>query len=103
MAKANQWNSGLFDCWDNKKDCCLSFWCFPFFACKTSKRVGENFFLPVFDSCGAIPAMALSMRVSMRHRYNIQGSIFDDCIHTACCCPCIYCQMSREMDIRGTP
>uniref|UniRef100_A0A673IM85 Plac8 onzin related protein 1 n=1 Tax=Sinocyclocheilus rhinocerous TaxID=307959 RepID=A0A673IM85_9TELE len=92
---SNHWSTGTFGCVDlnNKKICCISFFCFPCFACNTAKRYGECFCLPLIDQFGL-------MRVSMRHRYSIEGSIAKDCLLSFCCCPCVWCQMSREMDAR---
>uniref|UniRef100_A0A671SSN6 PLAC8 protein n=1 Tax=Sinocyclocheilus anshuiensis TaxID=1608454 RepID=A0A671SSN6_9TELE len=83
---SNHWSTGTFGC-------CISFFCFPCFACNTAKRYGECFCLPLIDQFGL-------MRVSMRHRYSIEGSIAKDCLLSFCCCPCVWCQMSREMDAR---
>lgn len=51
---------------------CFSVWCFPCFACITARDHGECLCLPLLDSCGLIPPVTLSMRVSMRRRYGIK-------------------------------
>lgn len=51
---------------------CFAFWCFPCFACVTTKRYGQCLCLPLLDCFGFIPPISLSMRVSMRHRYGIK-------------------------------
>lgn len=53
---------------------CFAFWCFPCFACMTTKRYGQCLCLPLLDSFGFIPPISLSMRVSMRQRYGIKVS-----------------------------
>lgn len=50
---------------------CFSVWCFPCFACITARDHGECLCLPLLDSCGCIPPITLSMRVSTRRRYGI--------------------------------
>lgn len=51
---------------------CFAFWCFPCFACVTTKKYGQCLCLPLLDYFGFIPAISLSMRVSMRQRYGIK-------------------------------
>lgn len=52
---------------------CFAFWCFPCFTCITAKNYGECLCLPLLEYfSGFIPAITMSMRVSMRQRYNIK-------------------------------
>uniref|UniRef100_A0A671M9Q0 Uncharacterized protein n=1 Tax=Sinocyclocheilus anshuiensis TaxID=1608454 RepID=A0A671M9Q0_9TELE len=91
---SNQWSTEVFDCLKLIASIgCISIFCFPCVACTTAKRYGECFCLPLIDEFGL-------MRVSMRHRYGIEGSLVNDCLLSYFCCPCIWCQMSREMDNR---
>ncbi|KAJ8389282.1 hypothetical protein AAFF_G00121470 [Aldrovandia affinis] len=99
---SNQWSSGICDC-TKDKECCFAFWCFPCLVCKTSRDYGECLCLPLLDSFGLIPPIALSMRVSMRQRYGITGTILNDCLYTFLCLSCSWCQMSREMKTRLQP
>ncbi|NP_001188228.1 cornifelin-like protein b isoform X1 [Ictalurus punctatus] len=98
---SNQWSSGIFDCCENVAECCFSFWCFPCFACSTSRKFGECLCLPMLDGYGLIPPITLAMRASMRQRYGIEGSICNDCIYSFFCLTCVWCQMSREMKARN--
>ncbi|XP_036403473.1 cornifelin homolog B-like [Megalops cyprinoides] len=100
---SNQWSSGICNCTEDMASCCFAFWCFPCFACKTSRDYGECLCLPLLDSFGLIPPITLSMRVSMRQRYGILGSICNDCLYSFFCGPCVWCQMSREMKMRLQP
>eukprot|EP00064_Thunnus_orientalis_P021739 superscaffoldBa00006808_g21907 len=84
-------------------DGCFAFWCFPCFACKTSRELGECLCLPMLDVFGCIPPITMSMRVSVRHRYGIQGSLCNDCVCSTFCLYCVWCQMSREMKKRKLP
>ncbi|XP_037391389.1 cornifelin homolog B-like isoform X2 [Pygocentrus nattereri] len=84
----SQWSSG-----------CYSFWCLPCIACSTAKNHGECFWLPLLEF-GFIPPITLSMRTSVRERYHIEGSVLNDCVYSSFCCPCVWCQMSREINIR---
>uniref|UniRef100_A0A8C1XPF6 Plac8 onzin related protein 5 n=1 Tax=Cyprinus carpio TaxID=7962 RepID=A0A8C1XPF6_CYPCA len=82
------------------ESCCFAFWCFPCFACATSRKHGECLCLPLLDGFGCIPPITMAMRVSMRSRYGIQGTIFNDCLYSTFCGICTWCQMSREMNVR---
>ncbi|KAK7925277.1 hypothetical protein WMY93_007587 [Mugilogobius chulae] len=71
---------------------------------RTSRRYGQCLCLPLLDMFGgAPPPIAMSMRVSMRHRYGIRGDMCDDCLYSFFCLPCSWCQMSREMKLRELP
>ncbi|KAI7806737.1 plac8 onzin related protein 5 [Triplophysa rosa] len=96
---SNQWSSGICDCCDNVPECCFSFWCFPCFACVTARKHGECLCLPLLDGFGCIPPITIAMRVSMRRRYGIEGTICDDCLYSTFCGVCAWCQMSREMNV----
>ncbi|XP_055054724.1 cornifelin homolog B [Misgurnus anguillicaudatus] len=98
---SNQWSTGICNCCDDIPECCFSFFCFPCFACSTARKHGECLCLPLLDFTGCIPPITLAMRVSVRSRYGIQGTIFNDCLYSACCGPCVWCQMSREMNVHG--
>ncbi|KAK1797214.1 hypothetical protein P4O66_008595, partial [Electrophorus voltai] len=94
---SKEWSSGICDFCENVPECCFSFWCLPCFACSTAKKHGECICLPLLD-IGCIPPITLAMRSSVRERYGIEGSICNDCVYTFFCCPCVWCQMSREMN-----
>uniref|UniRef100_A0A8C7YCB6 Plac8 onzin related protein 3 n=1 Tax=Oryzias sinensis TaxID=183150 RepID=A0A8C7YCB6_9TELE len=82
---------------------CFAFWCFPCFACITSKKAGECLCLPLLDGFGCIPPITTAMRVSIRKQYGIEGTICRDCVLSFFCGPCSWCQISREMKIRKAP
>ncbi|XP_060783706.1 cornifelin homolog B-like [Neoarius graeffei] len=103
VAHSNQWSTGICDCCQNVPECCFSFWCFPCFACMTAKKAGECLCLPMLDFSGCIPPITLAMRATMRQRYGIEGSICNDCVYSYFCFPCVWCQMSREMNLRNPP
>ncbi|XP_068128084.1 PLAC8-like protein 1 isoform X2 [Hyperolius riggenbachi] len=86
--------------------CCFAFWAFPCFQCATVRDHGECMCLPLLDTgCGGtvpvtIPPISLAMRASVRERYKIHGSIFNDCCMTCWCLSCSWCQMAREIKKR---
>uniref|UniRef100_A0A672PKQ0 Plac8 onzin related protein 5 n=1 Tax=Sinocyclocheilus grahami TaxID=75366 RepID=A0A672PKQ0_SINGR len=90
---SNQWSSGICDCCQNVPECewaLLSF-------CYT--KHGECLCLPLLDGFGCIPPITMAMRVSVRNRYGIQGTICNDCLYSTFCGVCAWCQMSREMNV----
>ncbi|XP_035998504.1 cornifelin homolog A [Fundulus heteroclitus] len=104
VQNSQEWGSGLFDCFDDLGTCCFAYWCFPCFACMTSRDFGEHLCLPMLDWFGGcVPPITLSLRVLMRHRYGIKGSIPMDCVLSSFCFICAWCQMSREIQMRKLP
>uniref|UniRef100_A0A3Q4BGR2 Uncharacterized protein n=1 Tax=Mola mola TaxID=94237 RepID=A0A3Q4BGR2_MOLML len=93
---SNKWTSGICEC-------CFAFWCFPCFACITARDAGECLCLPLLDSFGAIPPITTALRVSIRQRYGIEGTICKDCVYSFFCGPCSWCQIAREIKTRMNP
>uniref|UniRef100_A0A3B3UZR7 Cornifelin homolog A-like n=1 Tax=Poecilia latipinna TaxID=48699 RepID=A0A3B3UZR7_9TELE len=96
------WDSDLCDCCEDAQTCCYGFWCGPCLACTVSGRFGESRWLPLCDMCvdKMISPAALSLRVAMRHKYGIKGSLCKDIVATSCCPICVWCQMYRELKHR---
>ncbi|XP_013869717.1 placenta-specific gene 8 protein [Austrofundulus limnaeus] len=102
------WDSGLCECFEDPNTCCYGFWCGPCLAGTVSRRFGENHCLPLCDICGIflstyfcspmfVPPAALSLRVAMRTKYGIKGSMCKDIAISYCCGICSWCQMHREL------
>ncbi|XP_041840608.1 cornifelin homolog B-like [Melanotaenia boesemani] len=100
---SNQWTSGICDCCEDVRKCCFAFWCFPCFACITAREAGECLCLPLLDTFGCIPPITTALRVSIRQRYGIEGTICNDCVYSFFCGPCTWCQISREIKTRKNP
>ncbi|KAM9349041.1 cornifelin homolog B isoform 2-T2 [Symphorus nematophorus] len=99
---SNEWGSGICDCCQDIPECCFAYWCCPCFACITSRKYGEPLCLPLLEIFGGcIPPITMSMRVSMRQRYGIKGTMCMDCVYATFCTSCTWCQMSREMKHRN--
>uniref|UniRef100_A0A672S1M6 Cornifelin homolog B-like n=1 Tax=Sinocyclocheilus grahami TaxID=75366 RepID=A0A672S1M6_SINGR len=90
---------------------CFAYWCFPCFTCATTGNFGESTCLPLLDIFGpalmaafgiglCVPPVGLAMRVAVRYKYHIGGSICEDIMMTCCCIWCSWCQMSREIKAR---
>ncbi|XP_074528098.1 cornifelin homolog B-like [Halichoeres trimaculatus] len=98
---SNDWGSGICDCCDDVPECCFACWCCPCFACKTSRDYGQPLCLPLLEICGGcIPPINMALRVHMRERYGIKGTMCNDCVYSTFCPSCSWCQMSREMKRR---
>ncbi|XP_037317106.1 cornifelin homolog B-like [Pungitius pungitius] len=106
------WNSDICDCFEDASTCCYGFWCCPCLASTVTVRSGENRCLPICDACCVVaflvakvplivPPSALSLRVAMRHKYGIKGSICRDLGVSCCCSWCSWCQMHRELKHRN--
>ncbi|XP_037830265.1 cornifelin homolog B-like [Kryptolebias marmoratus] len=103
-----EWNSGLLNCCDDLSSCCYGFWCCPCLACSVSGGLNENHCLPLCDMCSpavmsaigiplCVPPAGLGLRVALRHKYGIKGSVCKD-IATSCICVwCNWCQLHREL------
>ncbi|KAG8003184.1 Cornifelin, partial [Nibea albiflora] len=83
----------------------------PCLACTVSGGFGENSCLPLCDICSpailsacgiplCAPPALLSLRVGIRHRYNIKGSICGDIAVSCFCNWCSWCQLQRELKHR---
>uniref|UniRef100_A0A673LGU2 Cornifelin homolog B-like n=1 Tax=Sinocyclocheilus rhinocerous TaxID=307959 RepID=A0A673LGU2_9TELE len=79
---------------------CYAYWCFPCFTCSTTGDFGESTCLPLLDIFVCVPPVGLAMRVAVRYKYHIGGSLCEDIMVTCCCIWCSWCQMSREIKAR---
>ncbi|XP_055871934.1 placenta-specific gene 8 protein-like [Biomphalaria glabrata] len=93
------WSSGLCDCCSDMETCCLA-WCCP--AClqfKVAQDIGEDCCNACCFACFS-SASLFGLRVYVRSKANIQGSLCDD-FNKAGVCSAIYCcvlaQIAREV------
>uniref|UniRef100_A0A667Z9R1 Plac8 onzin related protein 6 n=2 Tax=Myripristis murdjan TaxID=586833 RepID=A0A667Z9R1_9TELE len=103
--KTQMWSSSLFSCCDDMGICCFGLWCPCCLACQVTSDFGECLCLPLLDGLtgGMIPAATMALRSTLRERYHIQGSMFDDCCIATYCYSCAWCQMARELKLRRHP
>ncbi|XP_076130750.1 cornifelin homolog A [Alosa pseudoharengus] len=88
------WSTGLLNvCGDSTTclmgafvPCCLDF--------SLAHQYGECLCLPM------LPGSTLAMRVGMRERFKIRGSVCEDWVAVCMCYPLAVCQMIREMKRR---
>ncbi|XP_051929479.1 cornifelin homolog [Hippocampus zosterae] len=106
-----EWDSGLLDCCQDKGSCCYGFFCCPCLACSVAGTFGENRCLPLCDMLSPAvltafgiplfaPPAALSLRVGIRNRYGVKGSMCNDILSSCFCMWCTWCQMHRELKFR---
>uniref|UniRef100_A0A3Q2Q5A4 Cornifelin-like n=1 Tax=Fundulus heteroclitus TaxID=8078 RepID=A0A3Q2Q5A4_FUNHE len=111
MSGETDWTSDLCNCCDDTKSCCYGFWCCPCLACTVAGNFNQNRCLPLCDICSpavmsafgiplCVPPAGLALRVGVRYKYNIKGSLCKD-IATSCICVwCSWCQLHRELKYR---
>ncbi|XP_061593238.1 placenta-specific gene 8 protein-like [Cololabis saira] len=109
--RSEEWSTHLFDCFEDASTCCYGFWCGPCLTCTVSGRLREPYCLPLCDVLSTVwlmtskipcivPPAALSLRMALRHKYGIKGTIMNDMMAACCCTCCSWCQMHRELKRR---
>ncbi|XP_073156068.1 protein PLANT CADMIUM RESISTANCE 2-like [Henckelia pumila] len=104
------WSTGLFDCFSDVENCCVTCWC----PCITFGRIAE-----IVDkgssSCGQSGALytviacvtlcpffySCFYRSKMRQNYSLHESPCGDCLVHCFCENCALCQEYRELKSRG--
>ncbi|KAL4659755.1 PLAC8-like protein 1 [Arapaima gigas] len=88
------WSTGLFNVCSDMTTCLLGTF-FPFcLDLNLAHHYGECLCLPL------LPGSTFAMRVGIRERFKIRGSVCEDCLAVHCCYPLAICQMIREMKKR---
>uniref|UniRef100_A0A674P8Q2 PLAC8 like 1 n=1 Tax=Takifugu rubripes TaxID=31033 RepID=A0A674P8Q2_TAKRU len=85
------WSSSLFDACGDKTTCILGALVPCCLDLSLAHQFGECLCLPL------LPGSTFAMRVGIRERYKIQGSVCEDWTTVYCCYPLAVCQMIREM------
>ncbi|KAI1903035.1 hypothetical protein AGOR_G00023020 [Albula goreensis] len=88
------WSTGLFHVCGDVTTCAIG----AFVPCcldlSLAHQYGECLCLPL------LPGSTFAMRVGMRERFKIRGSVCEDWTTVYCCYPLAVCQMIREMKRR---
>ncbi|XP_018607396.1 PLAC8-like protein 1 [Scleropages formosus] len=88
------WSTGLFNVCGDMTTCLLG----AFVPCcldlNLAHQYGECLCLPL------LPGSTFAMRVGIRERFKIRGSVCEDWLAVYCCYPLAVCQMIREMKRR---
>nr|XP_043897387.1 cornifelin homolog B [Solea senegalensis] len=88
------WSSGLFDICGDKTTCILGALVPCCLDLSLAHQYGECLCMPL------LPGSTFAMRVGIRERYKIRGSVCEDWTTVYCCYPLAMCQMIREMKWR---
>ncbi|XP_031725002.1 cornifelin isoform X2 [Anarrhichthys ocellatus] len=88
------WSTGLFDVCGDKTTCVLGALVPCCLDLSLAHQYGECLCMPL------LPGSTFAMRVGIRERYKIRGSVCEDWTTVYCCYPLAVCQMIREMKRR---
>uniref|UniRef100_UPI0037E967B6 cornifelin homolog A n=1 Tax=Semicossyphus pulcher TaxID=241346 RepID=UPI0037E967B6 len=88
------WSTGLFDVCGDKTTCILGALVPCCLDLNLAHQYGECLCMPL------LPGSTFAMRVGIRERYKIRGSVCEDWTTVYCCYPLAVCQMIREMKRR---
>ncbi|KAL3042622.1 PLAC8-like protein 1 [Gymnodraco acuticeps] len=88
------WSTGLFNVCGDKTTCVLGALVPCCLDLSLAHHYGECLCIPL------LPGSTFAMRVGIRERYKIRGSVCEDWTAVCCCYPLAVCQMIREMKRR---
>ncbi|XP_074529144.1 cornifelin [Halichoeres trimaculatus] len=88
------WSTGLFDICGDKTTCIIGALSPCCLDLSLAHQYGECLCMPL------LPGSTFALRVGIRERYKIRGSVCDDWTTVYCCYPLAVCQMIREMKRR---
>ncbi|XP_026183876.1 PLAC8-like protein 1 [Mastacembelus armatus] len=88
------WSTGLFDVCNDKTTCVLGAMVPCCLELSVAHQYGECLCLPL------LPGSTFAIRVGIRERYKIRGTVCEDWTTVHCCYPLAVCQMIREMKLR---
>ena len=93
----NEWTTGTFNCFDDILGC-LCVICLPCcYMGSQAEKMGEHY---CFGCC--FPPLAhMMLRVKLRERHQLRGSMCKDVCCAICCEPCMACQLGRELNNLG--
>lgn len=88
------WSTGLFDICGDKTTCIVGTLSPCCLDLSLAHQYGECLCMPL------LPGSTFALRVGIRERYKIRGSVCEDWTTVYCCYPLAVCQMIREMKRR---
>ncbi|XP_051146339.1 protein PLANT CADMIUM RESISTANCE 11-like [Andrographis paniculata] len=104
------WSTGLCDCCDDVRTCCLTCWC----PCVTFGRIAEivdrgstscevsgALYSMMLCLCGCSRLYSCCYRSKLRGQYFLKESPCTDCCVHCCCESCALCQEYRELQNHG--
>uniref|UniRef100_A0A8D0DXQ7 PLAC8 like 1 n=1 Tax=Salvator merianae TaxID=96440 RepID=A0A8D0DXQ7_SALMN len=94
VCTGGNWSTSLLDVCSDKKICVCGSLCSPCLECSLASHFGECFCFPL------LLGSTLALRVGIRERHKIHGTLCEDWMAVHCCWPFAVCQMAREMKRR---
>ncbi|XP_014866315.1 PREDICTED: PLAC8-like protein 1 [Poecilia mexicana] len=88
------WSTGLFNVCGDKTTCIIGALVPCYLDLSLAQQFGECLCMPL------LPGSTFAIRVGIRERYKIRGSVCEDWSAVYCCYPLAVCQMIREMKRR---
>ncbi|PIM99544.1 hypothetical protein CDL12_27962 [Handroanthus impetiginosus] len=104
------WSTGLFDCFSDFRNCCITCWCpcitfgqIAEIVDKGSSSCGQNGALYTLIACVTVCPCCYSCfyRSKLRQQYLLHESPCGDCLVHCFCEGCALCQEYRELKNRG--
>ncbi|XP_050976241.1 placenta-specific gene 8 protein-like [Labeo rohita] len=83
-------HSDLMSCCDDMSVCTYGYFCLPCLGYSIANDMNECF------CCG----LCWPIRSVYRTKYNIQGSMLNDCCVSCFCLSCAACQLKRDINIK---
>ena len=102
----SQWNSGLFDCFDDVPQCLLGCLCPCYLFGQNAEQIdGSNkitqcVLYGLLSYCYLGIILHKPQRENLRTAYNLEEKP-NDILTTCCCSACANCQEAKELKARG--
>ncbi|XP_066133950.1 PLAC8-like protein 1 [Saccopteryx bilineata] len=88
------WSTGLFSVCRDRRICFCGLFCPMCLECDVARHYGECFCWPL------LPGSTFALRVGIRERHKIWGTLCEDWLAVHCCWPFSICQLARELKMR---
>ncbi|XP_077995361.1 cornifelin-like [Glandiceps talaboti] len=92
---SGDWSTGLCGCCEDAESCLCAYFCWEFYPCILSQKMGESCCLPW---CVGNHVTLLLLRMKIRTMRQIEGGGINDCCVVSFCPFCAATQLSREWD-----
>ncbi|KAI6056736.1 PLAC8-like protein 1 [Marmota monax] len=88
------WSTGLFSVCRDRRICFCGLFCPLCLECDIARNYGECPCWPL------LPGSTFALRIGIRERHKIQGTLCEDWLVVHCCWPFSICQVARELKMR---
>ncbi|KAL4232696.1 hypothetical protein ACF0H5_007384 [Mactra antiquata] len=94
--RQRQWSTKICGCCEDIGSCVFALFCTPCSMIQLATKSDECCCLPF-----CVPEALMALRIKIRAKEGIEGSICRDCVCSACCPLLVLCQLHREIDNIG--